>query len=251
MRRNFLRSAGYNRVMTKLVLFDIDGTLLHTQGAGMRAMERAGAALYGHGFTFEGISYAGKLDPMIYLEAARLNGVQDGHTRLEAFEKHYCAELRRELRDGPAGVRALPGIVDLLEALEQDPRVALGMVTGNYCRTAPVKMGAVGLTPSLFRFNGFGDEAEDRPALVRLAMHRYTRHTGERIAPRDVIVIGDTPRDVHCAHANGCLCLAVATGRHCVEELQEAGAEVIVEDLSDPAPLWSLIANAHDATACP
>ena len=97
------------------------------------------------------------------------------------------------------------------------------------------------MDPAWFPIHAFGDEAPDRPAMVRLALDRYAERAGCPIAPEHVIVIGDTPNDVSCAHANGCLCLAVATGLYSVEDLRQAGGDVVVPDLADPHPLQAML----------
>jgi phosphoglycolate phosphatase len=104
---------------------------------------------------------------------------------------------------------------------------------------ARMKLPVVGIDPGWFVANGFGDEAPTRGELVRLAMDRAASHAGRRLDGSDVIVIGDTPRDVACARANGCACLAVATGNFTMEELEAADA--VLADLTDPGPLWAML----------
>lgn len=227
--------------MKKLLLFDLDGTLLTTRGAGIRAMQRAGRKLFGDHFSLDGIVFAGSLDTHIYYEGAQQSGVADARLHLDVFRDTYHAELERELTDRVADVRVLPGVHELLAALRVHPRVAMGLVTGNYALTAPVKLRAANIDPQWFAFNGFGDEADHRPKLVPLAMGRYARHTGRSIDPGDVIVIGDTPRDVEAGKANGCVAFAVATGAYGVAELLDAGADVAVESFDDPCPLLDLL----------
>ncbi|MCC7205298.1 MAG: HAD hydrolase-like protein, partial [Phycisphaeraceae bacterium] len=105
----------------------------------------------------------------------------------------------------------------------------------------PIKLTAVGLDPAMFHINALGDEADSRPALVPVAMRKFRDRFAADVDPRRVIVIGDTPRDVHCAKANGCLALAVATGSHSEQDLRHAGADVTVPDLADPQPLLDLL----------
>jgi len=225
----------------KLVLLDLDGTLLLTAGAGRRAMQRAGVLVCGAGFTLDGTVIAGGLDPLIYAEAAGRAGVKDIQALHETFRATYVRELQQELAANLDQIEVMPGIRSVIERLRCHSDVTLGLLTGNYSTAAPLKLRAAGLAPEWFVVNAFGDEAPDRPALVALARQRFHARYGRQVQARDVIVVGDTPRDVHCAKVNGCLSFGVATGRYSVRDLQEAGADVVVQDLSDPQPLWNMI----------
>jgi phosphoglycolate phosphatase-like HAD superfamily hydrolase len=226
----------------KLLLFDLDGTLLLTGGAGVGSMHVVGARMFGDHFTLDGVTVAGGLDPLIYADAATLAGVDDAHLHHDIFRDSYVAELEQALNSDRFEVHVLPGVMELLNELRQSPQVTLGLLTGNYAVSAPVKLRAVGIDPDWFTITAFGDEAPDRPAMVKLAMERFARKNGANdTSPSDVIVIGDTPRDVDCAKANGCRVLAVATGRYGMDELREAGADVVVPDLKDSTALWQMI----------
>lgn len=220
------------RTAVRLLLFDIDGTLLSGKGAGSRAMTRAGRAVLGENFSLDGIDFAGALDPWIYAEAARRMGHGGATERHDAFREAYLIELARELTDGATRPLLLPGVQELLGRLERRSDVTLGLVTGNYRRAVPLKFGSVGLSVARFPFGAFGDDAETRARLVHLAMAEWARAGGSG-DPRDTIVIGDTPRDIRCAQDNGCRCLAVATGRDSTENLEQAGADAVARDLTD------------------
>src|SRR5262249_6190155 len=129
----------------------------------------------------------------------------------------------------------------LIARRTQQRDVVMGIVTGNYAAAAPLKLGACGLDLGSFEITAFGDEGRTRPDLVALALRKCAERTGWTPRPRDVVVIGDTPRDVACAHAHGCVAFAVATGIHPVEELNETGADIVVENLSDPSPLYAFL----------
>jgi phosphoglycolate phosphatase-like HAD superfamily hydrolase len=220
-----------------LILFDVDGTLLHTQGAGRKAMERAGKILFGPAFTFAPVSMAGQLDTWIFERAAETFGLKDLPQAERRFREIYIKELEQELGRASTQVHGCPGIPELLTAL-RDAGVGLGMVTGNYEKAAWLKVAAAGLEPSWFKFNGFAGQAPTRPGLVRLAMESFWMVQGRPQDPRRVVVIGDTPKDVECARANGCRSLGVATGWHSLEELAAAGADAALPNLSRPEPLW-------------
>jgi len=230
-----------------LLLFDVDGTLLLTGGAGVRAMDRAACRLFGSRFTWDGIQVSGHLDPLIFAEAVAVNGLEGGPSQHRIFRDYYLELLEEELTNHRGEARSVRGIDQTLEILR--PRsgsqgdVVLGLLTGNYTKAVPIKLTAAGIDPDWFKITAFGDEAPSRSDLVLLAMDKYREAMGEPIHPGRVIVIGDTPRDVACAHAHGCVAFAVATGRFGTDELTETGAEVVVQDLTDPQPLLELIAS--------
>ena len=222
----------------KLLLFDIDGTLLLSKGAGPRAMLEAGRTLFGESFKFE-VATAGKIDTQIFTELVVSNAHLSFAHEQDRFRDAYIELLARELRPGVA--YTLPGITSLLSTLRKRNEVTLGLLTGNYSLAAPIKLRSAGLEPSWFPITAFGDEAETRAGLVPVAMQKYERLKGTPIDSRDVIIIGDTPLDVACAHDNHCVAVAVTTGQYPKAELLEAGADVVLEDLSNPSPLISLI----------
>src|SRR5882762_2715271 len=227
-----------------LLLWDIDGTLLLTNGAGMRGMARAGQKLYGDAFRWDGVQASGRLDPLILEDALARNGILPSEEGHRVFHDTYLVELAAELEHVGPGARTMPGIRDALAALLERSRslgdVVQGIVTGNYTRAAPLKLRACGLDPAWFEVGAFGDEGRTRPDLVALALRRCRERFAWQPDPKSVIVIGDTPLDVECAHAHGCVAFAVATGLHGVDDLRAAGADIVVQDQSDPTPLYEL-----------
>jgi len=228
-----------------LLLFDIDGTLLKSAGAGMRAMRSAGRRLFGDRMDWKGVEAPGSLDPIIFAEAARQSGIADADLHHEAFRAQYLLDLKQELARHPHRVQTMPGVHELLATLRERAAtrgdLVMGMLTGNYGPAVSMKLEAIDVALDQFTVTAFGDEAPNRADLVALAMQRYEQITGEAADPRRVVVIGDTPRDVACAHAHGCVCFAVATGEHSEADLRAAGANYAVEDLADPAPLLALL----------
>jgi phosphoglycolate phosphatase-like HAD superfamily hydrolase len=228
-----------------LLLFDIDGTLLKTGGAGMRAMARVAERLFGSQHKWDGIVASGNLDPVIFAEFVRLNQIADNPVHHQNFHDHYIEQLARELEDAKHAIEIMPGVHETFELLRRRAAergdVVLGLLTGNYTKAVPIKLAAIGVDPAWFEVTAFGDEGKTRPDLVAVALRKYEKLHGEPADPRKVVVIGDTPRDVHCAHAHGCVALAVATGGYGMDELRTTGAEVVVKDLSDPTPLLRLI----------
>lgn len=228
-----------------LLLFDVDATLLHTHGAGGRAMEQAGVELFGDHFSVQHLHFGGSLDSVIYQQAAEHNQIENHDEHHDRFRDTYLLKLEAFLASPDAHVIPLPGIHDVLTNLRQrrDERddVALGLLTGNYAAATPIKLRAAEIDPDWFSFGAFGDEGTIRADLTALAMQRYEQYYGEAIEAGRVIVIGDTPRDVACAKAHDCVAFCVATGRYSVAELLEAGADVAVSDLADPTPLYNLL----------
>jgi phosphoglycolate phosphatase len=225
-----------------LVLFDVDGTLLLTGGAGLRAFQRAAERLFGNARWFDGIETAGGLDPLIFAEAALRAGIDEAAARHVEFRSAYLEILPDELTKGGAGVRALPGVLDAIAGLRRTIPSTIGLLTGNYAPAIPVKLRSVGIDPDWFELVASGDDADSRPGLVPIALAHCERLAGHALAQRTVIV-GDTPKDVDCAHAHGCVAFAVATGKFSEEDLRAADADVVVRDLSDPSPLFELVAD--------
>jgi phosphoglycolate phosphatase len=226
-------------VKAKLLLFDIDGTLLLSGGSGAKAMLEAGQQLFGNSFNFD-LDTSGKLDTQIYKELSKLNAHLDMQHRHDEFREVYLKKLEFELQwDNKAFV--MPGIMELLEKLRRLHHITLGLLTGNYGPAARAKLKAVEIQHDWFQITAFGDEAVTRPDLVELAMKRYFEMKNERLQPREVVVIGDTPKDVACAQAHGCVAFAVATGKWSVEQLQAARADIVVDNLSDANKLLELL----------
>ena len=225
------------------ILFDIDGTILLSGGAGLRAMARAASELYGKPIDWDGVDPTGSLDPLIFTEAARRVGIEPTTEDHAAFRELYTRVLPDELERFPDRLLIMPGITSLLAALRKRDDVLLGLLTGNYESTARLKIEAAGLPWDAFEVGAFGGDAATRPALVALARTRFEARYGEPIAFRNILIVGDTPKDVHCAKINGCRVLVVATGRPSLAELRALGADRAVEDLSDPAPLFELLAS--------
>lgn len=224
--------------MHTLILFDIDGTLVLGKGAGLRAMARAAAALFGRPFETAGVALSGRLDPHIWRDLAKLNGVTDPERWEARFRKGYAAHLA-EIIDAEKCMQALPGAGRLVAVLQQIDTVTLGLLTGNYPETGRLKIRSAGLDPSAFIVSAWGCDGASRRDLPRVAMRRFKAHTGQSITAGDVVIVGDAPLDVDCALFNGCRILAVATGRSSTAELLGLGAHRAVECLTDIADIGS------------
>ena len=219
--------------MTKLILFDIDGTLVLTGGAGLRAMNRACEHLVGHQNALDGVTLAGRTDWIILDDALARNGLALDPALLSELRRRYVEHLREEIELPGKGVKAMmPGIRELLDALAPREDMALGLLTGNFEEGARIKLQHFDLW-RYFRCGAFGDDASDRNHLVPVAMQRARDCGLVDPSPSDVFVIGDTPHDIACARAVGATPIAVATGSYSVDRLRAAGADFVFKELSD------------------
>ena len=224
-----------------LILFDVDGTLLITGGATTRCIWRAAEATFGRSLTRCSLT-AGLLDPQLFMAIAAHCGIERGEEHLDRYKSLYLAELERELLRVRQDVKVMPGIVPLLEDLsKKTDRVTLGILTGNFRQATMLKLAAAGLNRFEFPVGAFAEDGSQRVELVDSAMRQFTSLTRESCAPQQVIIIGDTPRDIATARAAGCRVLSVATGGYSFDQLQAEGPDAGVQDLLDPRPLWELI----------
>ena len=218
-----------------LVLFDIDGTLVLTGGAGGRAMTRAFEDIYGIPDAFRGIPMPGRTDSWILSDAAAAHEIPRDSPGLARFRDLYLRYLARELdQPHPPHMRkgVMPGVRSLLDELSKRHDVVLALLTGNYEAAARLKLEHFDLW-RYFACGAFGEEAPDRNGLLPRALDEVRRCAGRAIPAHDAVVVGDTPLDIACAAAGGVRCIAVATGSHSVAELRAAGADAVFQDLSD------------------
>lgn len=231
--------------MSRLLLFDIDGTLVDTGGAGREALRRALESVFGETGPIDSFDFHGKTDPAIVhglmREAGR--GEEEIESRLDRLWDTYLDALPRELADRKREGRVSPylGVLDLLESVAADSRFALALVTGNVAAGAWHKLDAAELGHH-FEFGAFGSDSPRREDLPPLALRRAARQLGREYAPSEAVVIGDTPEDVRCARASGIRAVTVATGRHGTEELAGHGPDHVFADLSDTAAVVEVLA---------
>ena len=220
----------------RLILWDVDGTLVWTGPATRDAFDRAVSSVLGRAVGDHGVSLGGKTDPQIALEILSALAVAEDEARghmpnvLRAVERELADAVEAVRRDG----RVLPGIEELLQRLSRRPDVIQTVLTGNTEANGRLKVGMFGLDPYLDADVGaYGSDSADRRELVPIALAKLERLRGIRMTPADTWVIGDTVLDLACARAGGARCLLVATGRVGFEELAGAGAEAAMPDLSD------------------
>jgi phosphoglycolate phosphatase len=226
----------------KLVLFDIDGTILLTSGAGKRAVHRALAEVFGAPGSLEH-RFDGKTDPQIVRELMRMEGHADDHIdeRMSRLLDRYVDYLHEELDLTSTAVRLMPGVSELLDALEARADVVLGLVTGNLAAGAAAKLRAGGIDPARFRVGAYGSDHELRVELPGVAQRRARDELGVSARGSDVVVIGDTPADVECGRAIGALTIGVGTGYYTADELRDCGADEAFDDLADTAAVVRII----------
>ena len=217
----------------KLVLFDIDGTILLTDGAGKRAIHRALIEVFGSTGP-ENHAFGGKTDPQIVRELMRLVGHGDDHidSRMAQLLDLYVGYLHEELRSGAEGVRVMPGVRPLLDALDARDDVIVGLLTGNLEEGARAKLRSAGIDPGRFAVGAYGSDHEERGALPAVAQRRAREQLGVHVSGADIVVIGDTPADIHCGRVVGARTIAVATGFVTMAELREHAPAALFPDLS-------------------
>jgi phosphoglycolate phosphatase len=212
----------------KLLLFDIDGTLVSTGGAGVRALNRAFCQVVGIVNAMDGIRLHGKTDPAIIREVFNAREVPSLRASFDQILAAYVEFLPEEV-ERSTQYRVLPGILSFLQDFHRRPDLVFGLATGNVERGARIKL-ARGKLNSFFTFGGFGSDAESRTELVRCAAESGVRHAGRDIEPQDVFVIGDTPRDIDAGREAGFRTVGVATGYYSAEQLRAAGADLTLSD---------------------
>jgi phosphoglycolate phosphatase len=235
----------FSDTQMRVVLFDIDGTILRSSGAGRIAMERALTNVFGSPGSKD-YQYDGKTDRQIVRESMRLEGLSDDEidARMPELLEHYLDGLHSELSSGQRTVNVFPGVRELLDTLEQQENVVLGLLTGNIEAGARAKLGAAGIDISRFRVNAFGSDHEHRPELPAVAQRRANDLLGREIQGDRLIVIGDTPADIRCGESIGAKAIGVATGLFTVEELASHGAYAVFETLADTEAVLERIMNA-------
>lgn len=237
----------------KLILFDIDGTLIVSGGAGARAMTRAFEETWGLSDALRHVDVAGRTDNIILEDALRATGIVAAGEPLERFKRIYCGFLREELEsrhgndaghgNGTGNGRpkcVLPGIEPLLDALSARADVSLALLTGNYPESAEIKLRHFDLW-RYFEWGVYGNEATDRHDLLPIAIKRHLDRGAPSIDPADVIIVGDTPHDISCAHRGGAKAVAVATGNFTLDALSGCRPDLLIRDLSDPTPFFTLL----------
>jgi len=218
-----------------LVLFDIDGTMLASEGVGVRSIEEVGQVLFGKKFSLKDIPVGGRLDPLIWIDLCSKYGIANAQSRHAEFKKTYIELLAKNIQQ--VKVEVLPGVRELLNLCSEQENIKLGIVTGNYKETGQLKLEAGKIDIALFETSAWGLDGQSRADLPAHAMQGY---------PGTTVLIGDTIHDVMSGAANGCKTIAVCTGSHNRSTLEAGNPDLLLEDLSDTEETFKWIMQFHN-----
>ena len=224
----------------KFILFDIDGTLIDSGGAGVLSLNLAFEEMFSIAHAFKAIPMAGKTDLQIVAEGLRMHGIESSNGIVPQFLESYVRHLRNTIDQKQGHVKA--GIREVLDTLEGREDIRLGLLTGNIEQGAMLKLKAFGLE-RYFDIGAFGDDDADRNKLLPIAVSKLRERKSLTVSFRDCMVIGDTPRDIECSRPYGAFSVAVATGPYPLNVLSEAGADVLFKDLSDTEGFLNVLNN--------
>lgn len=232
----------------QLVLFDIDGTLLHPAGCGRAATVLAMREVFGTAGVLDQVNFAGKTDWQILLEALQPAGF--ARETVQAHLDPYDQTVARILDEIIGGFPLKPcaGALDAIAALRSDPGVLVGLVTGNMQGLVSIKLQTAGFDPADFKIGAYGSEGWERSMLPPLALRRAREYSGHDFAPEQIVIIGDTPGDVACAESIGARTIAVATGPFNIEQLRACQPSYTFETLSDTGMLLEAIFQSQPAS---
>ncbi len=220
-----------------LVLFDIDGTMLSSEGIGVRSINEAVSLLHNVDCTLEGISVGGRLDPLIWNDICEKYDIPCTEESHADFRSHYTEALLKNIQE--VTVRTLPGVVSLIRSLTEMDAVTLGVVTGNYKETGVAKIVAAGFDSVLFTANAWGTDGKVRKELPPVAIEKYGKN-------EPVVLLGDTVHDVTSGQSAGCKVIAVCTGSHDRATLAASEPDLLLDDLSDVEAVLHWITNIHN-----
>ena len=215
----------------RLILFDVDQTLLSTRGGDRKALNTAFSELYEIEDAFEGVGFGGRMDLSIMTEVYRINNVPDGDRNMDEFKTIYFERLAQVLPVWDNGI-VYPGVRELLRALEPEGGVQLGLATGNFREAAFIKLRRYGLD-GYFVEGGFGGDHPERPEVVADAISKCQEIVGKVYERSEIFVIGDSISDVKAGQANGINSVAVATGHYDTQKLASLHPTHVFQDLSD------------------
>lgn len=226
----------------RLLLFDIDGTLLRSNGAGRMAMTAMLMEMFGTTGPIESYRMDGKTDPMIITDLLSAAGIPKAEIEAKLPQAYQLMAEKAVAIFPERALTPCQGVPALLEALRQRQDVMLGLLTGNVSLTAPLKLSSAGIDPAQFVVGAYGSDGADRNALPAIAIERANQLTDEQITGNNTVIIGDTPADILCARAGKATAIAVASGWHSATTLATHRPDHLFENLADTeAVLRSLL----------
>jgi phosphoglycolate phosphatase-like HAD superfamily hydrolase len=218
------------------ILFDIDGTMLSSEGVGVRSIEETCEEMFSQQVSLEGIPIGGRLDPLIWDDVCQKYGIENTKELHSEFRTKYVQVLRKNIAN--VVVTILPGVKKLVDTLEKMEQVTLGLVTGNYEETGRMKIEAAGFDSNIFTTNAWGTDGKVRDDLPPVAIRQNKKDC-------PVILLGDTVHDVTSGKAARCNVIAVCTGSHNRDTLMASEPELLLEDLSDTEAVLHWMTNAQ------
>lgn len=233
--------------MTRLILFDVDGTLIRSHGAGRMALTAALEAICGTAGPIDDYKMSGKTDARIITDL--LTAAGKSAAEINTHLPHIYAKMAEYGRSifWEQAITACPGVEQLLPRLRQQKGIVLGLLTGNSSLTAPLKLAAAGINSQQFRINVFGSESVDRNALPGIARKRMHALTGAMVDGKNMMIVGDTPADILCARAGRATAVAVASGWHSAQTLNDYQPDFLLNDLRDTERVLSILTADHPA----
>jgi phosphoglycolate phosphatase-like HAD superfamily hydrolase len=226
LRENFKQIGG----KVKVLLFDIDGTLILSGGAGLRAMNRAFFELHQVPDAFDGISLSGRTDTWIVETAMTRAGIPVDNTIVNTFKERYFLLLQEEISKPGNNKRIMPGVEHLLDILKSRDSIILGLLSGNWEKSGRIKLAHFNLS-HLFKFGAFADDSGDRNMLLPFAMQRFVKSYKLKPRVEDIFIIGDTPFDIKCAKPHGVKSVAVGAAHYSVDELAQYSPDHLLSSL--------------------
>ncbi len=228
--------------MQRLILWDVDGTLLSTDGLSGQAMRAAAARVFGPVSPHERTFFSGKTDWQILLDMFPDVDAEAVAAKLPLFCEAYVEELEQRREALIARSWLFPGVREVVRTLGQQPGVVQTLLTGNIAPVARIKLDVLDMLDTIvWEYGAYGNDEHDRMRLVAVAVARVAEQSGQQFAPHQVVVVGDTPNDVRCGHLNGARSVVVATGPYPLEDLQATGADACLPDMGDVAAACAAI----------
>jgi phosphoglycolate phosphatase-like HAD superfamily hydrolase len=227
----------------RLLLFDIDGTLIKISNAGRQVLRKSLNQVYGIAGPIDEYSFAGKTDLRIIGDLLGAAGLEEGQIATGLPDLFSCMAQWGDILFFQDNLEPCDGVLELLEKVQSRPEFVLGLQTGNSESTAKLKLEPTGIDPSIFHLGAYGSDSANRNDLLPIAWQRASEKMNVNFSGTDTIVIGDTPADIECARVNEAFSIAVASGSYSVELLSKFQPDIVLNDLSDTNRIVELISG--------